>query len=70
MTDSASYDAELQLFINGSWRSGEDDDAAPVINPATGETIAEVPLASTGDLDEALAAAERAWPAWRALDVE
>ncbi|MCW3798265.1 NAD-dependent succinate-semialdehyde dehydrogenase [Sphingomonas sp. BN140010] len=70
MTDSAAYDAELQLFIDGSWRSGEGHDAAPVINPATGETIAEVPLASTGDLDEALAAAERAWPEWRAMDVE
>lgn len=64
------YDADLQLFIDGSWRSGEQRDCAPVINPATGGTIAEVPLASTGDLDEALAAAERAWPAWRATDVE
>ena len=64
------YDADLQLFIDGSWRAGEQRDCAPVINPATGGTIAEVPLASTGDLDEALAAAERAWPAWRATDVE
>ena len=69
MTDS-SYAPDLQLFIDGSWRAGEDRDAFPVVNPATGDTIAEVPLASTGDLDEALAAAERAWPAWRATDVE
>ncbi len=69
MTDT-SYAPDLQLFINGAWRSGEERDAFPVVNPATGETIAEVPLASTGDLDEALDAAERAWPAWRATDVE
>lgn len=65
-----TYQADLKLFIDGSWRAGENRDAMPVVNPATGGTIAEVPLASTGDLDEALAAAERAWPIWRATDVE
>ncbi|WP_300975412.1 NAD-dependent succinate-semialdehyde dehydrogenase [Sphingomonas sp. LHG3406-1] len=63
------YEAELKLFIDGAWRQGEGDHA-PVINPATGDTIAELPLASTGDLDAALDAANRAWPAWRATDVE
>ena len=63
------YEAELKLFIDGAWRQGEGD-ASPVINPASGETIAELRLASTANLDEALAAAERAWPTWRALDVE
>lgn len=70
MTDSTTYDADLKLFIDGSWRAGEGGDAADVINPATGQPIAQVPLASTSDLDEAVAAAERAWPAWRATDVE
>ena len=65
-----SYAPDLQLFINGAWRSGEDRDAFPVVNPATGDTIAEVPLASAGDLDEALDAANKAWPGWRATDVE
>ncbi|GAA4034956.1 NAD-dependent succinate-semialdehyde dehydrogenase [Sphingomonas rosea] len=63
------YEAELKLFIDGAWRQGEGD-RAPVINPATGGTIAELPLASTAELDEALEAANRAWPAWRATDVE
>ena len=65
-----SYDAELKLFIDGNWRSGEGRDTHSVINPASGSGIADVPLASKADLDEALAAAERAWPAWRATDVE
>ncbi|GLR47490.1 NAD-dependent succinate-semialdehyde dehydrogenase [Sphingomonas astaxanthinifaciens] len=64
-----SYEAELKLFIDGAWRQGEGD-RAPVINPATGQAIAEVPLASAAELDEALEAANRAWPAWRATDVE
>ena len=48
------YETELKLFIDGAWRAGEGD-TAPVINPATGDTIAELPLASTANLDEALA---------------
>src|SRR6478735_8336354 len=64
-----SYDADLQLFIDGSWRTGEGRDAFTVINPVTGGGIAEVPLASKADLDEALAAADRAFPLWRATDV-
>lgn len=35
-------------------------------NPATGKTLAELPHASAGDLDEAVAAAQRAFPLWRA----
>jgi succinate-semialdehyde dehydrogenase / glutarate-semialdehyde dehydrogenase len=67
MTD---YTADLALFVDGSWRIGEGRDAHAVVNPATGGTIAELPLASTSDLDEALAAAERGFAVWRATDVE
>ena len=65
-----TYDTELKLFIDGNWRSGEGRDAFTVVNPATGGGIGEVPLASAADLDEALVAAERAYPLWRATDVE
>jgi succinate-semialdehyde dehydrogenase/glutarate-semialdehyde dehydrogenase len=64
------YEADLKLFIDGSWRAGEDRDHFTVVNPVTGSGIAELPLASEADLDEALAAAERAWPEWRSTDVE
>ena len=65
-----SYDADLKLFIDGNWRSGEGRDVHNVINPASGSGIADVPLATPADLEEALAAAERAWPIWRSTDVE
>ncbi len=65
-----TYDADLKLFIDGAWKSGEDRDAFPVVNPATAETIADVPMATKEDLDEALAAAQRALPGWRTTDVE
>jgi succinate-semialdehyde dehydrogenase/glutarate-semialdehyde dehydrogenase len=67
MTD---YTADLALFVDGSWRIGEGRDAHAVVNPATGGTIAELPLASAADLDEALAAAERGFEVWRTTDVE
>ena len=64
------YEADLKMFIDGSWRAAEDRDRFTVINPATGGGIAELPLATDADLDEALAAAERSWPEWRSTDVE
>ena len=67
MTD---YTTDLALFVDGSWRIGEGRDAHAVVNPATGGTIAELPLASIADLDEALAAADRGFKLWRATDVE
>ena len=67
---TAQYDAELKLFVNGAWRAGEGREAQPVLNPASGAAVAEVPLASAADLDEALAAAERGFALWRATDVD
>ncbi|HEV2567796.1 NAD-dependent succinate-semialdehyde dehydrogenase [Sphingomonas sp.] len=64
----AQYDADLKLFVNGAWRASEDRQA--VLNPATGQAQAEVPLASAADLDEALAAADRGFKLWKATDVE
>ena len=64
------YEADLKLFINGSWRAGEGRDSFPVVNPATGEGIAELPLATEADLDEALETAKRTYPEWRATDVD
>ena len=65
-----SYDVDLKLFIDGSWKAGENRDLFPVRNPATAETIAELPLATPADLEEALEAAKRAYPEWRATEVE
>ena len=64
------YDATPELYIDGEWRGGGGRDTHEVVEPSTGEGIAEVPLATTQDLDDALAAAERAWPAWRDMHVE
>ncbi|MBA3430618.1 MAG: aldehyde dehydrogenase [Actinobacteria bacterium] len=38
-----------------------------VVNPATEETILELPEASAEEMDDAIDAAEAAWPGWRAV---
>jgi len=43
--------------------------ASTLPNPATGKVIAEIPLATATDLDEALAASEKGFALWRATDV-
>jgi len=64
------YETDLKLFIDGVWKSGEGRDAHTVVNPVTGGGIAEVPYATAADIEEAIAASERAWPEWRSTDVE
>lgn len=56
---------DTELHIAGRWRTGADRETLGVLNPATGETIGQCAVATTADLDEALAAAARAFPAWR-----
>jgi succinate-semialdehyde dehydrogenase/glutarate-semialdehyde dehydrogenase len=62
------YETDLKLFIDGVWKSA--DAGHTVVNPVDAQPIAEVPFATRADLDEALAASDRAWPSWRAMDVE
>jgi succinate-semialdehyde dehydrogenase/glutarate-semialdehyde dehydrogenase len=64
------YTSDLALFINGSWRSGEGRETLLVLNPALGSGIADLPVATPADLEEALAAAEQGFTAWRMVDVD
>lgn len=56
---------ELKLFIAGRWLGGGGRIVEPVVNPATGEVLAELPHATDADLDEALAAAAAGFEIWR-----
>ena len=50
-----------QMFIGGGWVDGSGDESQPVLNPATGEVIAEVPKATAEDVNRAVAAAKKAY---------
>jgi succinate-semialdehyde dehydrogenase/glutarate-semialdehyde dehydrogenase len=57
----------VQLHIDGKWRGSHSGKTIAVINPATEEQIGAVAHADKADLDEALAAAEKGFRAWRAV---
>ncbi len=59
----------LENYVAGRWTPATSADALDVVNPATSEVLARVPLSSTGDLDAAVRAAREALPAWRAVSV-
>jgi len=58
---------ELHLLIGGEPRKGGSRGSEDVLNPATEGVLARLPHATAQDLDEALAAAERGFAAWRAV---
>lgn len=53
---------KIENFIAGANAATTESEA--VVNPATGETIAEAPLSSTGDVDNAVNAAKDAFEKW------
>jgi len=54
-----------QAYIDGQWIDADSGDTNPVINPATGETIAEVAKCGTAETRRAIEAAEKAQVSWR-----
>ena len=57
---------EYLICVGGAWREGRAG-SAPAVSPATGEAFASVAVASPADVDDAVAAAGAAGPAWAAL---
>ncbi|MGE5689470.1 MAG: aminobutyraldehyde dehydrogenase [Pseudomonadota bacterium] len=51
-------------FVGGEWVEAVDGGTMEVLNPATGEVIAEVPRGTQADVDRAVAAANKALPEW------
>jgi aminobutyraldehyde dehydrogenase len=51
-------------FVGGEWVDAVEGGTMEVINPATGETIAEVPRGTQADVDRAVGAAKKALPEW------
>ncbi|MFD9724732.1 gamma-aminobutyraldehyde dehydrogenase [Streptomyces sp. NPDC059072] len=56
--------ADGAQYIDGQLRAGTSGLSHTVIDPATGDEVLTYELASTADVDEAVAAAKRAFPAW------
>ena len=50
-----------EMFIGGEWVAGSGEEMQPVLNPATGQVIAEVPKGTADDVDRAVTAARKAY---------
>ena len=57
--------ATLENFIGGRWVAAHANDFLEIRNPAIGELIGRTPLSTAVDVDAAVQAAARAFPAWR-----
>lgn len=58
---------KTQQFIDGTWCDAVGGGRRDVIDPATEEVVANVPFGDGDDVKRAIDAAQRAFPAWRAL---
>ena len=56
---------QMKNFVGGEWVDAVEGGTMEVINPATGETIAEVPRGTEADVERAVEAARQAWDEWR-----
>ncbi|MCS7006895.1 MAG: NAD-dependent succinate-semialdehyde dehydrogenase [Thermoleophilia bacterium] len=54
-----------QAYVDGRWVDADSGATFPVTNPATGETLAEVPRMGAAETRRAIEAAARALPEWR-----
>jgi succinate-semialdehyde dehydrogenase/glutarate-semialdehyde dehydrogenase len=55
-----------QCHVDGAWIDADDLGSMPVVDPATGELVGTAPMFGAAETKRAIAAAERAFPAWRA----
>ena len=67
MNPAASQLFRQQAYIDGQWLDAPDGACQDIFNPATGELIGRVPNLGAEHTRQAIAAANKAWPAWRAL---
>ncbi len=61
MKMTVSTDSKTYLnFINGEWVKGSEESTAEIVNPATGEVIANIQKSTKEDVEKAVDAADKA----------
>ncbi|MGW7862831.1 CoA-acylating methylmalonate-semialdehyde dehydrogenase [Staphylococcus xylosus] len=59
----------LKNYINGEWKESKSTETLDVLNPATKEVIAKVPLSTREELDEVAQIAAEAFQEWKEVAV-
>lgn len=70
MASALSEPIETRLFINNEFRDASSKQTFDVVYPYTREVVAQVQEATVEDVDDAVAAAGAAFPAWRDTSIE
>lgn len=66
-TLSFLHDSRKTHLIGGQWADSKDEKTAEVFDPSTGEVITTIPLGSHADVDNAVRAAQEAFPVWSSM---
>ena len=62
----ATNPKKLKYWVDGSWRESKTTKYMDCYNPSTGEVIAQAPQCTAAEVQEAVASAAAAFPAWSA----
>ena len=65
MAQAAATHTKVLNYIDGSWVEPKSAEWRDVVNPATGETIAQTPLTAQDEVGAAVEAASAAYRRWR-----
>ena len=60
---------KLKCCVNGEWRDTSSGKYMPVYNSSSGEVMAEAPCCTAKEVEDAVAAAQSAFPEWSATPV-
>ena len=65
MSTAVLAPAKVPNYVNGEWVDSTASEWLNVVNPATGDAIASVPLAGSAEVAAVVEAAAAAFPGWR-----
>jgi aldehyde dehydrogenase (NAD+) len=68
--DRAEVVPDGSLLIDGEWRADASEGSGEHMNPATGRPLGRYAVAGAAEVDDAVAAAKSAFPAWRATSAQ
>jgi betaine-aldehyde dehydrogenase len=54
----------LRNFVDGEYRTAAAESSADIVDPSTGQVVAQAPVSSAADVDAAYAAADKAFGKW------
>jgi len=59
--------SEIKMYINGKWQGAQNGEIFSVINPSTGEVVANIPRGGQSETKHAIESAEQAFKTWSKL---